>query len=164
MTQIKQHEQRLQNSRKGVVAIAPVVRFRDMSDMLQPVPDADVRRKLTEAVCYTTGAESSTPEGSSDINSAKNNVSEDTGAVDPWDEEDSDDERDYSVQPGRDAFEFGEEEGVNLQDPCLLDLLSDKPVSGGFATVSSRSVTKKASTGSAAPHRPVRMTATSLSF
>ncbi|KAG8785226.1 hypothetical protein FRC12_017838 [Ceratobasidium sp. 428] len=156
MTQIKQHEQRAENLRKGVCPIAPTVRFRDMSDMLQSTRDSDTARALVDAARHAVQGEST--DNQEDTNSPSVIVGRDEETIDPWDEEDSDGERDWSIQPSRDEFQFGEGEGVNLRDPSLLNLLSDKPVPGAILNSSGRTNTTENVGNGVKSSKPIRFT------
>ncbi|KAG8793415.1 hypothetical protein FRC12_002790 [Ceratobasidium sp. 428] len=109
-----------------------------MYDMLQSTRDSDTTRALVDAKRHAIQGELGPSDGQENTNSPSVIVGRDEETINPWDEEDSDSERDWLIQPSRDEFEFGEAEGVNLRDPSLLDLLSDKPVPGATPNSSGR--------------------------
>ncbi|KAG8789943.1 hypothetical protein FRC12_013095 [Ceratobasidium sp. 428] len=86
-------------------------------------------------------------------------VGQDEKKVDPWGEGASKIESDWSTQPSRDEFEFGEGEGVDLRDPMLLDLLSDKPVPGAVLNRSGRTNTAESTSNGVESSKPIRFTA-----
>ncbi|KAG8795015.1 hypothetical protein FRC12_019098 [Ceratobasidium sp. 428] len=159
MTQIKQHEQRIENLQKGVRPVAPTVRFRDMSDIVQSARDSDTHRALVDAVHHAVqGDKLESSHDRDKANSPSVTVDQDEGKIDPWDEEDSEDERDWSIQPSRDEFQFGEGEGVDLRDPSLLDLLSDKPVPGAVLNSSGCTSATESTDNGAKLSKPIRFT------
>ncbi|KAG8735950.1 hypothetical protein FRC12_017830 [Ceratobasidium sp. 428] len=99
-----------------------------MAGMLQSTCNSDTARALVDATRHVVQGESGPCNSQENTNSPSVIIGRDEETIDPWDEENSDSQRDWSIQPSHDEFEFGEGRGVNLRDPSLLDLLSDKPV------------------------------------
>ncbi|KAG8769205.1 hypothetical protein FRC12_005099 [Ceratobasidium sp. 428] len=133
MTRIKQHEQRAeiistQNLRKGACLMVPTARLREMAGMLQSTSDSNTARALVDEMRHSVQGESGPCNSQENTNSPSVIVGQDEGTIDPRNEEDSDGERDSSIQPSCDEFELGEGKGINLRNPSLLDLLSNKPV------------------------------------
>ncbi|KAG9094908.1 hypothetical protein FS749_011541 [Ceratobasidium sp. UAMH 11750] len=127
MTQIKQHEQRIENTRTGRISIAPTVRFRSLSDILQPTTSSDALREATRNALQ---AGSGPSQADAEVVPEDPTLSHDGGKVDPWDEEEGDGEAGGVTLGARSVFELADTNGINLREPCLRDLLSDTPVPG----------------------------------
>ncbi|KAG8691243.1 hypothetical protein FRC08_010223 [Ceratobasidium sp. 394] len=88
-----------------------------MTDLVQSSKDYDVTRELSDAAKYALAADSSTSEGRQELHSECVIVGQSEETKDPWDESNSDDERDCSIQPSRDEVEFGADEGLTFVTP-----------------------------------------------
>ncbi|KAG8705180.1 hypothetical protein FRC09_003113 [Ceratobasidium sp. 395] len=91
--------------------------------MVQSAKDSDTHRALVDAMHRAVQGDELDP---SNCDQDKTNppsvtAGQDEDKVDPWGEGDNENERDWSNQPSRDEFEFGEGEEVDLRDPSLLD-------------------------------------------
>ncbi|KEP46427.1 hypothetical protein V565_199460 [Rhizoctonia solani 123E] len=132
MTQIRQHAQREEN--QGSPAVAPTVRFRDMSDLLKSAGKVAIDLRGTN-IPTSANAGDIVP-----VANGSDSVVHDF-VVDAWEQEAGFDEKIEPAEGGAmDGFEV-EAEGINLGEPLLLDLLSDEPVLG--ASLSGSASTKK---------------------
>ncbi|KAG8688972.1 hypothetical protein FRC08_011166 [Ceratobasidium sp. 394] len=100
---------------------APTVRFRDLSDLATPIPNktdesADKGVAQSDGVAPQPGTQ---PAARSD------------NTPDSWENDAGFDEEIEAPPRGpRNGFPMAAADGVNLNEPCLRDLLSDDPVPG----------------------------------
>ncbi|EUC57553.1 hypothetical protein RSOL_224930, partial [Rhizoctonia solani AG-3 Rhs1AP] len=129
---IKQHELRIKNASKEV--IAPVLRYRDLSDFLKqretsPIVPIVPTREKAELQDTVECQRAPVPVPAS--SESDPTVTELSADMDRWEEEWELDDVIEKPRPGsRYAFEAEESDGVDLSAPILLDLLSDDPVEG----------------------------------
>ncbi|KAG8716717.1 hypothetical protein FRC09_015319 [Ceratobasidium sp. 395] len=134
-----------------------------MSDIVQSARDSDTHRALVDAMHRAVQSDELDPASNYDRDKLNppsvTGVGHDEETVDPWGEGDSENERDWLIQPSRDEFEFDEGEGVDLRDPSLLDLLSNKPVPGAVLNRSGRTNTAGSTSDGVNLSKPMRFTA-----
>ncbi|KAB5589446.1 hypothetical protein CTheo_7114 [Ceratobasidium theobromae] len=116
MTQIKQHEQRLENAMGAKSKVAPTVRFCDLSEFVQHAGIIPMHR---------VSGSVADPEATSGVDEIEM-VGE---AADTWEEEAGFDEKiEQPMRGATNGFEVAEADGVNLHETLLLDMLNDEPV------------------------------------
>ncbi|KAG8735810.1 hypothetical protein FRC10_010148 [Ceratobasidium sp. 414] len=117
MTQIKQHEQHLKNDSTARRPV-PTVRFRDLSNIATPIQKTAVIGKEKVAEGGSVGGE-------------EQPIAHNKSLPDLW-ESDAGFDKEIEVLPcgPRDGFPMAKGDGIDLQEPCLCDLLSDDPIPG----------------------------------
>ncbi|QRW07847.1 hypothetical protein RhiLY_06846 [Ceratobasidium sp. AG-Ba] len=150
--------------KKSDIPPPPTVRFRDLTDIVQVANERDTVRKLVDSARYSSPAESTPSEGEESIGALSVALGDESETQDPWDEADSSDERDFSLQPVRNEFEFGENDGVNLREPYLIDMLSDKAIPNTILGNSSHPELPKTVSKAGGPLKPIRITGSWCSF
>ncbi|KAG8693370.1 hypothetical protein FRC11_002942, partial [Ceratobasidium sp. 423] len=129
-----QREERLLKDSKGQkLRIAPTLHFRDMPDLFKSPGKVSVDLRGIGAglatLCMDAGyAEIHDEPAASDVNADDGDAEVQELLLEEWEREAGFDAViEWTERGSRDVFKV---DGINLADPLLIDLLSDKPVPG----------------------------------